>query len=49
MLITSVILIIAKKADWGYAFLMNVVTFWIIASLESHFHTYIYYGFWSYY
>ena len=48
MLITSVILIVAKKADWGYAFLMNVITFWVIASLESHLHTYIYYGFWSY-
>ena len=49
MLITSVILIIAKKTDWGYAFLMNVISFWIIALLESHLHTYIYYGFWSYY
>ena len=48
MLITSIVLFIAKKVNWGYAFLMNVIAFWIIALLKVHLHTYLYYGIWSY-
>ena len=45
MLMTSAIFIIAKKADWGYALLMNVIAFWMIALLESYLHTYIFMDF----
>jgi hypothetical protein len=48
MLITSIILIIAKKTAWGYALLINVMVFVIIALLEGHLHTYTYYGYFSY-